>query len=108
MVEQQTLTLYIAVRVRVPQPRFNHPLFASKEHIMNKPNIKKVFIENYKQYHIYKIIDANGNKIFNAESPYFLNDGCVTFAASSTNEIYKLINQKIKQLQSGHKNKRLK
>lgn len=82
--------------------------FVSKEHIMNKSNIKKVFIENYKQYHIYKIIDANGNKIFNAESPYFLNDGCVTFAASSTNEIYKRINQKIKQLQSYRKNKRLK
>lgn len=25
MVEQQTLTLYIAVRVRVPQPEFNRP-----------------------------------------------------------------------------------
>ena len=75
---------------------------------MNKVSIKKVFIENYKQYHIYKIVDANGKKIFNAESPYFLNEGCITFVASSTNELYKRINQKIKQLQSGHKTKRLR
>ena len=82
--------------------------FVSKEHIMNKPNIKKVFIENYKQYHIYKIVDANGKKIFNAESPYFLSEGCITFAASSTNEIYKCINKKLKQLQSDYKAKRLR
>lgn len=74
---------------------------------MNRNIIKKTFIENYKQYYIYKIIDAHGRIIFNAESPY-LEEGNVTFVAKSTNEIYKCINNKIKQIQSFRKAKILR
>lgn len=71
--------------------------------------VKKVFIENYKQYHIYKIIDAHGNKFFNAEPISCLQDNYIntniTFVANSTNEIYKQINTKIKKIQSYRKAK---
>jgi len=77
---------------------------------MNKTNIKKVFIENYKQYYIYKIVDAHGNAIFNAESVCFKDSGYVdvTFVANSTNELYKRINAKIKKIQSYRKAKVLR
>ena len=71
---------------------------------MNNFNIKKTFIENYKQYSIYKIQDANGRVLFNAESVY-MNDGFITFVANSTNEIYKKINKQIQLLQFQRKSK---
>lgn len=72
---------------------------------MNKLNIKKVFIENYKQYYVYKIIDANGKVIFSAEPALFKDRGYVdiTFVANSTNEIYKRINKNIEKIQSYRK-----
>lgn len=52
--------------------------------------IKNEFVANYKQYHIYCVTDAVGQKFYHASSPY-LTDGYVTVVGKSVDEIQKQI-----------------
>ena len=52
--------------------------------------IKKTFVENYRAYYIYKIVDAVGQVLYVAESPY-LSSGYITVSGRTINEVYNQI-----------------
>lgn len=52
--------------------------------------IKNEFVANYKQYLIYRVRDAVGQKFYHASSPYLI-DGYVSVCGKSVEDIQKQI-----------------